>query len=425
VTTADPTPIRLLSLVADGIFSPVLDSQIVVPLGLLGEHAPHVRRALLVLTSFRHRNHPQRVAREETIRAALPGVHVTFGHRPNVGMPLEWHWWNHMVRRTLTACGYSGDDPIVLHCRGELTAAAVAQLKRRDRRLRILVDVRGAGADEVRSLGWLARYFRRRVQKAQRLAFESADALNAVSHRLVDHLRATGVLKRPLPHSVVGCCADTQRFYFDPARRAQQRKDLGFGDRFVVCYCGSMAAYQRPDVVAEAFAGLLRGMPDAHLFVVSHEGRVLVDHLAARRVDTRNVTARAAKHDQVAPFLMAADVGLLLREDSLTNRVASPVKFAEYVRCGLPVILTPYIGDCSDIAVEERLGATVGFPPTPEEVLAAAQTLRAQLAGGGDAERARCSAVAGERFAWDAQLRELLRLYELLSQDGGPAPDAR
>ncbi len=411
-----PAPIRVLALVTDGIFSPVLDSQVVVPLGLLARFAPHVQLALLVLSSFRHRDHPKRAAREEAIRAALPGAHVAFCLRPPLGTPLEYAFWNRSLRHTLTACGYAGPEPIVMHCRGESAAAAAGQLRRRDARLRILLDVRGAAGDEARARGWLAGHYGRRAARARRLAFTHANAVNAVSERLIAHLREEGVLRPAVPHTIVGCCVDTSRFYFDPAVRAQQRATLGFGDRFVVGYCGSMAYHQRPDVIAQAFADVLRGMADAHLFVVSHEGQILVDQLARLGVGAKHVTARAARHDQVAAYLMAADVGLLLREDSLTNRVASPVKFAEYLRCGLPVILTPYVGDFSNIAEHEQLGATVGFPPTGAEMLAAAGTLRARLAAAGDAYRTQCSLVAGERFGWEAQLGELLRLYDALSR---------
>src|SRR4030042_1420126 len=112
---------------------------------------------------------------------------------------------------------------------------------------------------------------------------------------------------------------------------------------------------------------------------------------------------------------MAADVGLLLRENSLTDRVASPVKFAEYLRCGLPVILTPYVGDFSALATAEGIGQIVDFPPRPDEMVRAAQAVRARLAAEGDAYRQRCSQVAAARFSWEAQLPEILRLYEKLA----------
>ncbi|HRN37811.1 MAG TPA: hypothetical protein PLL18_12975, partial [Flavobacteriales bacterium] len=54
--------------------------------------------------------------------------------------------------------------------------------------------------------------------------------------------------------------------------------------------------------------------------------------------------------------LVGCDHALLIREDAITNRVASPTKFAEYLACGLPVVISPYIGDFSGEVDRERLG---------------------------------------------------------------------
>lgn len=54
--------------------------------------------------------------------------------------------------------------------------------------------------------------------------------------------------------------------------------------------------------------------------------------------------------EEVRDYLATCDYGLLLRESSKTNHVSSPVKFAEYLSCGLNVIISRGIGDYSDLA---------------------------------------------------------------------------
>jgi len=46
--------------------------------------------------------------------------------------------------------------------------------------------------------------------------------------------------------------------------------------------------------------------------------------------------------------LLQCDYGIILRENNITNRVASPIKIAEYLHAGLKVILSPNIGDYSE-----------------------------------------------------------------------------
>jgi glycosyltransferase involved in cell wall biosynthesis len=55
-------------------------------------------------------------------------------------------------------------------------------------------------------------------------------------------------------------------------------------------------------------------------------------------------------------YLIACDYGILIREKSVTNQVASPVKFAEYLACGLPVIISNELGDYSEFVKLNECG---------------------------------------------------------------------
>lgn len=62
---------------------------------------------------------------------------------------------------------------------------------------------------------------------------------------------------------------------------------------------------------------------------------------------------------EVPEYLLAADYGLLIRENSITNYVASPVKFAEYLSCGLKVIISSELGDYSALTMKHNLGYVI------------------------------------------------------------------
>jgi hypothetical protein len=59
---------------------------------------------------------------------------------------------------------------------------------------------------------------------------------------------------------------------------------------------------------------------------------------------------------EVPEYLVSADYGLLIREKSVTNKVASPVKFAEYLACGLPVIISEQLGDYTAFVERSQCG---------------------------------------------------------------------
>ncbi len=415
--TADARqPMRVMAMVGEGVFAPVLDSQVLAPLRFIGQRAPHIQRAVLILTSLRSMFQSAVSDRQRAIRAALPDGQVIFRYRLPYNAPYQTWRWSRRLDAAIRACGYTGDAPIIVHCRGQGVALAAIASKRRDPRLRVLLDLRGDSADEAERAPHSRVAAANTRRDALEAAMQGADGLNTVSEKLVDHVRAKCDFDRDVPRTVVGCCADTQRFYYDPALRAARRQALGLADKFVVCYCGSMSHWQRPDQIAAAYAAIQQTMPDAHLLILSREADALVAQLRELNVPADRYTATSAPHDQVASYLMAADVALLLRENILTNLVASPVKFSEYLRCGLPVILTPYIGDFSAFADQHRIGRSIEFPVVPEEAVAAARELRTRLDAEGDALRQRCSEIAGAHFSWDVQIEKLIGLYEQLSR---------
>ena len=106
-------------------------------------------------------------------------------------------------------------------------------------------------------------------------------------------------------------------------------------------------------------------------------------------------------------FLAAADYGLLLRQSSTVNRVACPVKFGEYLACGVRPILTPGIGDQSRLAQDEDLGVVV----TADRVELAARRVAADIETDGHLgpePRAERRAYAREHLSPERAARELI-----------------
>jgi glycosyltransferase involved in cell wall biosynthesis len=102
--------------------------------------------------------------------------------------------------------------------------------------------------------------------------------------------------------------------------------------------------------------------------------------------------------EDVPRYLGAADLGLLLREDNPVNAVASPVKFAEYLACGVPVLVTSFVGDYSALVVSEKLGAVVDTTLSDADL---ADLLEAKLSQLFDVDvRSRCRAFVEDRLSW-------------------------
>jgi glycosyltransferase involved in cell wall biosynthesis len=153
---------------------------------------------------------------------------------------------------------------------------------------------------------------------------------------------------------VLPCCVDTDRFRrasFE--ERSNMRRQLGWSNSVpVVVYSGGASYWQRlPDII-HLLAAVQKHIPDLHIVFLSG---------AAEQI-------RSVLHNEVPAWLGVADAAIVLREDNLVNRVASPIKIGEYLSCGIPVIATAFIGDYSKRIADAHAGLIVKEPADASEV---------------------------------------------------------
>ena len=68
--------------------------------------------------------------------------------------------------------------------------------------------------------------------------------------------------------------------------------------------------------------------------------------LAAEYALAGRLKVIAVRKSEVYGHYLRADLGFVLRDDSVVNRAACPTKMVEYMACGvIPVVLQPEIGD--------------------------------------------------------------------------------
>ncbi|MNP50410.1 hypothetical protein D3C76_1446730 [compost metagenome] len=82
----------------------------------------------------------------------------------------------------------------------------------------------------------------------------------------------------------------------------------------------------------------------------------LIDrHLDQEFLDRVNVITINNK-DEMSTLLSRTEFGFLLRSPAPLNAVASPIKFGEYISCGVAVIISPGVGDYSELVSTTNAG---------------------------------------------------------------------
>ena len=183
--------------------------------------------------------------------------------------------------------------------------------------------------------------------------------------------------------------------------REARRHELGFAsDDVVLVYAGSTAGWQSFGLLESLLSGIMDRQPKVKVLFLSKADAN--NQLLADRYPDR-VQVEWLDPADVQRTLQACDHGILVREDTITNRVASPTKFAEYLNAGLPVMISEGLGDFSALVREERLGQVIESGQFPVLASVAAE------------ERQRLRAFAKERFSKGAFAKEYTTLLRQLS----------
>lgn len=257
---------------------------------------------------------------------------------------------------------FSSSKTQFMFCRGPFATALALDLKASGRCKKVAYDGRGAFAAEWTEYDMGQPEAMKPVMRAlEQQSVQQSDFLLGVSEKLAEYWQREYDYKRT-DHIVVPCTLN-KGFGDLPAdaAMAEVRADLGFrADDVVLVYSGSTAGWQSFQLLEEVLTGLLNGNEQVRILFLSKEetnNQRLASQFAGR------VAIRWVSAEEVPVYLAACDYGILIRENTVTNQVAAPTKFAEYLHSGLKVLISEHIGDYSAFVTQHKCGVVVPLQP--------------------------------------------------------------
>ncbi len=156
------------------------------------------------------------------------------------------------------------------------------------------------------------------------------------------------------------CLSSSKKFYYDSKIREIVRKELGVKetDNLYIYSGGLKFTWHIPDTFLRLFLEIAKKDENARLLVMSPslpddiKKHISEDVIMSKRI----ILKEAVPNEEVMKYLNAADFGFLLRENNPVNNVASPSKYAEYILCGLPTIISEGIFDYARFCKENDCG---------------------------------------------------------------------
>ena len=349
-------------------------TDVVAHLNTLG--GPHVR--LVALVSARGLRHTRAQIRARCPDAwVLPMVPTKRRWRANTGIVA-------LVCRLLKPTG--------MMCRGPFATWMALRARSKGLVKRVIFDGRGAYAAEWEEYRLIDDdELIAAVRPTEQEAVRSSDWRLAVSHALVEHWRErygyTGHA-----HVVVPCTLANG--WQEPV------SDHPPDGRVRLVYSGSTAGWQSFEMLQHAVDRWLHKEPALHVLFLSQHSPV-IEALMARHPG--RVEMKWLDHADVGPAIARCDHGIMVRERTITNQVASPTKFAEYLASGLRVITNAGLGDLSATVAEHDLGLIVDADSDPE------------FAPATDVQRDRARAFARAHFTKQAYQKEYQRVLQVLA----------
>ena len=196
---------------------------------------------------------------------------------------------------------------------------------------------------------------RKAVKPAEEIAVLESDYRIAVSQKLVEYWGKEFGYKESkhvvIPTTLLGNFSHSD---FSDEKIRAVRQEFGFEEKdIVLIYSGSSQGWQSFDMVTDFLATQMRKNSLVKILFLTRENNY-VQELKAKFPD--NVRVKWVDHHFINLYLSVGDYGLLIREQSLTNSVASPTKFAEYLALGLPVLISENLGDYSEFVLQHKCG---------------------------------------------------------------------
>lgn len=236
----------------------------------------------------------------------------------------------------------------------------------------------------------------------------TVDGVSTVSNALRELLIAEA--GAPADTIVVPCCVT---HITDNGKRDEYRNDWGIRpEEHLVVYSGTTAAYQHlEDLTIPFMKELAEADKNVRLAFFSSEIDKIRGMLKVAGVDVERVILKSFPQKEVAGALTACDAGILIRKPTLVNRVANPVKIAEYLAAGLPIIIEKGVGGVDEALFGQGLLKGIALTQPGSDLQETAKDAAKWLNDGNEQRKVAVRAYASEVYLWKSAIKVNRKLY--------------
>lgn len=127
-------------------------------------------------------------------------------------------------------------------------------------------------------------------------------------------------------------------------------------------YIGGLSAWQKMDRILMIYKDIATENPESKLFLYTFD-TIKMNKLVAKYIPNNiknNISIGTLENrNEIATVLSSMEYGFLIRDNDPINNVSSPIKLAEYLSCGVNVILSNSVSSYASIVENAGCGVII------------------------------------------------------------------
>lgn len=277
---------------------------------------------------------------------------------------------------------------------------------------KVIFDMRGFWPEEKVDAGaWRSGALLYRIIKRMERAFlASSDEIVVLTNAAKRHILEKAHPKAPI--AVIPCCTDLN--LFKRSKSETLSRDRGLSGKAIILYAGSLGSFYNLDKILDFFLFFKTRNPSAFLRVISHYPKKAMDAATlSHSIKKMWYSLEALDYEKMPEAFSGADFSVILYNRRLSGLGCSPIKFAESLACGTPVIINSGIGDCDDIVAQNNIGAVLKNFSSEEYERVSDKIL--ELLSKREDTASHCVEAAKKIFSLDAGIQAYQNIYERLA----------
>lgn len=303
----------------------------------------------------------------------------------------------------------------LIHARSTIPAA-IAFIVSRLSGIKYIFDMRGLLAEEYTDASaWKRGSFKYNlVNNVEKRLLASADSIVVLTRKirkiLIEDKKHYPGLHNADIH-VIPCCADLDKFRFSPVKDSELLNKMNFGGKFVFAYLGSLGTWYMLDEMADFFKAAKRLIPNAHFLILTQTGKEQIYRVIEKKgLKREDLSATEQPPEMIPRFLSLVDAGIFFIKPSFSKQASSPTKLAEFLACGIPIIINSGVGDTEELVRKEGVG-TVIKDFSDQAYRMAIEELKELMLREEHLKR-RCRDAAEKHYSLKYGVRQYLDIYE-------------